>query len=391
MRHGSISVTSTFPTFTGALALGSSVNGTPSISKSLDSGATWYLLSTGVTTQASRTPSHDGTLNICTASTVGGVYNCREITGRQNLTLSGLASANTTAFLNGKFWAIGTNGGLSSSVDGQNWTANFSIPNTVSLTKIAFGNGTYVVTGASGIAYSSVDGGETWTAISHTLGAVTFNVLLFTNGTWVIANATTTNLLVSTDGVNFVVRANAPSSTIGGIVTKDGFVLWSSSNVTVSPNGITWSTSTFGGSVSDVAYGNGVYMAVGGASTSSFCAVSADALAWTPRPIPYAGAMTTVAYASGSFLVTGSPAGVSCLHFQTSTNGLFWNTRAGPLSAMPQAHWISIPNVGAFEYGVTNGGGAPHAIVAYPNADQFRVPNIPPSSSYDGNAYIKAR
>lgn len=376
-----------------AFAIGSNVtNLAPVISKTMDSGASWYFIASGTGTNGSRSPSHDGTLNICTASTTGGVYNCRDITGRQVLTMSGVAQVNSTAYLNGKFWALGANGGLSSSVDGQTWVANFSIPATANILKIAYGNGVYVIVGGSGIAYSSLDG-ETWTPIVHTLGtSFAFNTLLFSNGNWVIATGSSTTVLVSTDGVNFTAKLTAiPLNILGGMVATGEFFVWTTTAILNSVNGQVWTSSLFGGTVNDVAYGNGTFVAVGGNSGTSFCATSTDGAAWIIRNVNYAGAMTSVTYASGSFLSVASPAGVSATHLQSSTNGLFWNQRTGSVGAMPSVMWTSIPNVGAFGYGVTNGGSAPHIIVPFPGPDQFRAPNIPPNSSYDGVYYVKAK
>jgi hypothetical protein len=373
----------------GAFAFGTSTSGAPSISKSLDNGATWYFLATGLGSNAARFPSGDGTMNLVTIGS-GGVYSTRDVTGRTSLTYSGISVGSGTAYLNGKFWAFGAQGGLTSSIDGVNWTANFSLPNTVTITKMGYGNGVYVAIGSAGAIYSSIDG-ETFLPVSHTLGTLVFKDVLFSNGGWIVTNTTTANVLYSTDGLTFFTKAAGLATTLGAIVANGSMVIWNSSTAAVSTNGgATFSTAIIGSSVLDMTYGNGMFMAVGGASSSSFCAVSPDGLSWTTRTVPYAGSLTTVAFSSGAFLVTGTPAGVSVVHLETSTNGAFWTVRAS-IGGMPQAQWITVPNFGAFCYGVTNGGSAPDIIVPFPSATQFRVPSVPPTNTMDGSYFIKAR
>jgi photosystem II stability/assembly factor-like uncharacterized protein len=384
-------------TAAGAFVFGTSAIGVPTINKTLDNGSSWYQLSSGSNVVGGRNPSHDGTLNICTCASPVGVFNSRETSGRQLQVLSGVAAANMTYFLNGKFWVVGNFGGLASSVDGRAWNTNFSIPATANLSRMGYGNGIFIVAGANGAIYSSSDGGETWTAITHTLGAVTFNSIMFSNGTFVIGNSTTpANILVSLDGVTFTTRTISLTAPLGSMVVNGNFFMWNSSAMIKSADGVTWTSSSFGASVSDVAFGNGLFMAVGGSGTTPFTAISADGQIWTPKTGPSAGvSLGAVSFVSGSFITIGSPAGVSGQYFQTSTQGApggqFWNTRTNNMAVMPTAQWISIPNVGAFAYGVTNGGGASNAFIPYPAVGQFRAPNILSANGYDGTYYIKAR
>lgn len=372
----------------GAFAFGNqNTNTIPSISKTLDNGSTWYLQTGALTTQT-RFPSHDGTLNICTAG-LGGVYNNRDITNRPLLTMSGISNATTTSYLNGKFWAVGAAGGVTSSDNGRDWTTSFSIPTTAALSKINYGNGLYITIGAAGLAYSSTDG-ETWVPVAHGLGSVVLSNVLYANGIWVITATTNSNVAVSTDGVTWTLKTLG-ANILGGIVVGDAIHVWNSTTFysMFSPDTVNWRTAAFGGSIADVAWGDGNFMAVGGASTSPLALISSDGVSWTPRPVTYNLELKSVAYVSGSFITMAGS--VSCVYFQTSTQGRFWTQRTGAMPAMPVTNWAEIPNVGAFSYGQPNGSQTVNIVVPFPSADQFRAPLIPPSAAHEGNTYIKAR
>lgn len=97
---------------------------------------------------------------------------------------------------------------------------------------------------------------------------------------------------------------------------------------------ITWTDGTFGNGAAmyDVAYGNGVFVAVGasGNSTANFIAIqsSVDGITWTSRTVPEntSGTLSgvTVAYGAGRFVAGSIQDTVSARPLRISTNGTTW-------------------------------------------------------------------
>lgn len=84
-----------------------------------------------------------------------------------------------------------------------------------------------------------------------------------------------------------------------------------------SPDGVTWTTRT-GAPAEGVTFGNGLFVSVG----TNAAATSPDGIAWTSRTIP-AGSWKNVIYAAGLFVAIGSSL------IATSPDGITWTTRSG--------------------------------------------------------------
>ena len=176
-------------------------------------------------------------------------------------------SLNSVTYLNGAFFAVGNHGVLTSP-DGINWTSrNLETP----LSGIAYGNDTFVaVEGEYGRIFTSTDG-ENW--INGTLGRGT--EVSYLNG-----------LFMAVDQ--------------GYIMTSPDGVIWPSLDLGVS------------GSLSDITYGNNLYIAVGSELIDSYSSASytlilssSDGVKWEKNNFKYFGYINKVTYGNGTFVAVG--------------------------------------------------------------------------------------
>jgi len=100
--------------------------------------------------------------------------------------------------------------------------------------------------------------------------------------------------------------------------------------IATSTDGINWtgrSTNVFTNYVSDVTYGNGLWVALGNAGNS--VATSTDGLTWTGRGIIFVNLSARVAYGNGLWVAVGYPENIpSGNTIVTSTNGINWTGRS---------------------------------------------------------------
>jgi hypothetical protein len=168
---------------------------------------------------------------------------------------------------------------------------------------VASGNGVFVMSGDTGLAYSS-DNGRSWKLFTQP--SVSFPDVIvgqriaFGNGVFV----SSTNAIAFGNGVF--------------VIVGDNYQAYSTDN------GLTWTSvaSPIGGSWSSVAYGNGVFVAVGAIAIQAYS--TDNGLTWTPVMSPvYMGGFThppDVAFGNGVFVAVG---GNESLAYSTD-NGLTW-------------------------------------------------------------------
>ena len=178
---------------------------------------------------------------------------------------------------------------------------------------LAANGNTIVAAPASGISYSSQDGGRTWRASSYSGSGITG--VAYGNGRFV---RTGDRIDTSTDGFNWTLARNTGTRAIayGGnlfvaATTFDSFL--------TSVNSLTWSQTSpaFYGTVA-LAYGLGVFMAL---DFQGAIHTSANGAAWTQTALLNA---TRLSFAHDRFFALSSSGLV-----QSSVNGTNWQTVGG--------------------------------------------------------------
>ena len=124
---------------------------------------------------------------------------------------------------------------------------------TVSIQKIAYGNGKWIIGGRSGQFAHSLDGGESWSSVGQTgpWGAGPVTDIKYGNGKWLasISDSVTNNLNIaesvvvqSTDGVQWApVAAKTANLIVRSIAVGNGyFVIAGKGGARISTDGIIW-------------------------------------------------------------------------------------------------------------------------------------------------------
>jgi len=202
------------------------------------------------------------------------------------------------------------------SSDGESWTPR-TLPSQVLPRSVAFGNGVFVLVGTDRFdtvtrVMTSTDG-ITWIERADTLGkdleGITFGNGLFVAVSDENSGVTGERVVTSSDGITWTVRT-APVQPWTGIIYGDNlyvaysFFPSSTPNVNgimTSPDGINWTQRTLPSAVriSDMAYGNGTYVAT---LDSDVILISEDnGVNWQEITLPVAN-ITTVTFGNGVFL-----------------------------------------------------------------------------------------
>lgn len=132
-------------------------------------------------------------------------------------------------------------------------------------------------------------------------------------------------------GVTAVFRSGANYKAVGELVQRSVCTALSAAfprNGAFSSAGITMPTTN---NWASVAYGNGVFVAVGTASgngATNVFAISKDGKNWSQVVVPQAALWTAVAYGAGLFCAFGNGSGTTYL--LTSPDGINWTARAAP-------------------------------------------------------------
>jgi hypothetical protein len=196
--------------------------------------------------------------------------------------------------------------------DPVSWTLiedDNSVFSTTSLLRVAYGNGTFVITGNDSKAWHSTDGID-WTAASDTAG-------LKPRG-----DSTTDNISGLTFGGGYFLATGGSSSNVARAFSSAGDI-WTSTNLGTS------NTDSF--NAKGVAYGNGKWV-VGGSSGRIAYANALDATqAWTIKNSndtsftgsSSAGFVNAVAFGNGKFVAGGGSG-----HTAYSPDGTTWTSTA---------------------------------------------------------------
>ena len=211
------------------------------------------------------------------------------------------------------FLAVGYNGTILTSENGETWTSRSNSNVIGSLFGATYGNGVFVITGNDG-TYTSSDG------ISWTRTGEGSRKVLYSNGKFVGGPG------YSTDGTNWSSGCSG-----WGIAYGDGkyvYVPYSYGDHTYSTDGVNCQSSNKipnsylaenSGYLWDLAYGNGMFVAAAG-NGNSFYVTSPDGINWTPRTFSRSGhRMSTISYVNGKFVGVGGGGSIS-----VSSDGINW-------------------------------------------------------------------
>lgn len=290
------------------------------------------------------------------------------------------------AFGNGRFVAVGVNGAIVESTNGVawsspssvNWPLNDFIPQVEDLQGIVFGGGRFVIAGFHSILLQGTAGGSAFTtAFVGTNSSAPFSAVAH-SGSRFVAVGDFGSSLSSTDGTTWSGTIPLAPSQLNAIASNG------SSLVTVGSNSIqsslayrsadaaTWRASILPASANGVAFGSGVFTAVGtGISTSSDGGAS-----WTPRDSPAVGPalLSAVAFGLGQFMAVG-PQGLVF----TSANGTVWTRRLpGGSSSSYSFTGVAMSNT---QYAVVGSGSNGGVIVTTSNLSGWNF-NFAPNALY---------
>jgi len=179
------------------------------------------------------------------------------------------------------------------------WESNpFPPPFLPDLTEVTFGNGVFVASGVfapSIYSFTSPDG------IRWTQGAVGIHAVDFAEGRFL--------------GVQTYISIHGYPPPQNTVMT--------------SPDGMTWtvvSTPAWPYYVSETTFGDDLYAALGGGSTSSQVITSPDGAVWTERTTAITEQLSGLAYGNNTFVAVGSNGTIL-----VSADGFAWASRKQPL------------------------------------------------------------
>lgn len=205
------------------------------------------------------------------------------------------------------------------STDGKHWSEIQDTGNPW-LQKVHYADGRFVAVGETGVALTSATG-ESWEEVTPAESRWWPTDVTYGNATWVAI--TTQHALWATD-INSWSSTRVPDSfDLHGITFgQDHFVAvggWTEANAKIftSPNGQDWTMveSSTTGTLEDVAYGNGRFVAVGHENIY----YSDNLSEWNIIPNPAAGRLLGVEFNNGVFVAVGAEGSML-----TSPDGAAW-------------------------------------------------------------------
>ena len=240
-------------------------------------------------------------------------------------------SLNGVAYGNGHFVAVGDEGGIMASTDTTNWTA-ISPCHRSAITSLACGNNLCIAcaTPTGRMYWSFPDfssltsgGGADWEISTTNLPLVT---ALATSGD-VFVGVSGNNVQVTTNGFSWAGIYISSNALKGISYANDGFIaVGDHGSIFTSTDGMIWtdrSVPTTGG-FRGVAYGSGVYVAVG-----DIGATSNDGMSWSLNSGNPPVQLQRVVYGNGVFVAAGDSGSpfYSTPSLYSSVDGMNWRLR----------------------------------------------------------------
>ena len=225
------------------------------------------------------------------------------------------------AYGNGIFVAVGFSGTIFTSPDGNTWIERDSQVGS-NLRGVVYGRSTFVAVGTSAILTSA--DGVTWERSTSMAGGFGIN---YGNGTFIVVGDYGA-IYTSNDLVTWTNRKSSLALNLEGLVYgNEIYVAWGLDKIYSSHDGTTWTERPhdyINDTIKDVAYGNGVFVAVGWAGTLQ---ISHDGITWISSDSIRKLMLTyetvySIAYGQGIFVATNGGGTVL-----TSPNGDVWTVR----------------------------------------------------------------
>lgn len=217
---------------------------------------------------------------------------------------------------------------------GVSW-AEVSTPTGIGFGCVGFGNGLFVaLPNSTGTTFATSTDGITWT--NHTTGlpaaSASWVAITYAAGTWVALDGGTTNkCITSTDGLTWTQQTLPASASWTGVAYGNGVFCairgnTSTNQCATSPDGVTWTARTMASSVDwqAIAYANSTFVATASGTTTS--GTSPDGITWTARTMPSADVWASLAYGNGLFVALGYASTAAA----SSPDGVTWTARTLP-------------------------------------------------------------
>lgn len=245
----------------------------------------------------------------------------------------------------------------------HNWksdaTANTNLTTYQSLgdrgSRIAYGNGTYVVISSQDNYFSySTDNGQTWTRSKTSTGTMRlWNGLVYGNGKFVAVTGTYAgdyNIgAVSSDGINWTEVTLSASKQWNDIAYGNGkFVAvasFGSNNIcTTSSDGVTWTSHTLPRNAYwwSIIFDGTQFITIGTSGGSTYIATSSDGDTWAEKS-SIASSCYTICYGNNKYIVSGGPTSFVSLDLENWTSYSTGSTSSWYFSAYGNGYYIGIP------------------------------------------------
>ena len=267
--------------------------------------------------------STDGTHRVMTSSN-GTTWTSATDTSIQNTN-----KWNSITYGNGRFVAVSTDGKAMYSLNGTSWTLAGTVPEANTWNSVTYGtvnsNPLFVAVSNSGTHRVMISpDGNIWSTASASSASAWGSVAYGTVNSsplFVAVGSGTDQVMTSSDGVNWSGHANAKSLTGIRFVNNLFFAFSYPSYVSSSPDGLNWTQKTIAGGsncIEDIAYGNGRYSAIGEWHASGGCnaigGISTDGTTFTGTTGTPSSVWNSITYGNNLFVAvagTSSTDGVT--------------------------------------------------------------------------------
>jgi hypothetical protein len=247
---------------------------------------------------------------------------------------AGGATLREIAYGAGTFVAVGASGVIVTSTDTTNWVMQTS-GSPENFNGVTYANGIFVAVGDSGALLNSTDG-TNWFIIDAITGNSLYNVN-YGSGQFVAVGGAGT-VLTSPDGDNWTQQTTPTTNSLSGITFAGGkFVaVGGLGTILTSANGTSWTSQNSGTNsyLEAVGYGQGTFVAVG---DSGVILTSANATSWSPQTSGTADDLLNITFNNGKFVIVGGsyyydyPYGPNFTAILTSGNGTIWTAQSSPM------------------------------------------------------------